>query len=386
MFSKLHLFGMATLAMLGAVDAVLVYKERTSGECGDSGGGWGKITSAAACGAGASAIAGAAAIAAFKSFSNKPPGCIEQYDGSLFFNSQNPNVDCSSSYKCLCSMDCGAGNYASTSGSCSTCVTIANAATVQCTTGSNEKITTCDAGYYGTPGEATCQTCAAGSITNTGAGTGATTCTPCAAGLYSLSSNVASCQTCSNNSITNTGAGTGATTCTPCAAGLYSLSSNVASCIPICGDGTTLTNNKCEMNSPLVTCGNGTTFNATTNNCEMDSPLVTCGDGTTLTANKCETTCSPAVTCGDGTALTANKCEITSPTDDALAKMCGEGTTFDKAKKKCVTDPTSRCTPGLTNTTTDKSAAADESAGSSRFVSRTATLTATVIIVLFYKL
>jgi len=42
--------------------------------------------------------------------------------------------------------------------------------------------------------------------------------------------------------------------------------------------------------------------------------------------------------------------------------------------------------PGLTNTTTDKSAAADESAGSSRFVSRTATLTATVIIVLFYKL
>jgi len=92
------------------------------------------------------------------------------------------------------------------------------------------------------------------------------------------------------------------------------------------------------------------------------------------------------VTCGDGTALTANKCEIVSPTDVELAKMCGEGTTYDKEKKKCATDPTSRCTPGLTNTTTDKSAAADESAGSSRFVSHTATLTATVIIVLFYKL
>ena len=35
---------------------VAVYKERTSGQCGDSGGGWGKITSAAACGAGAAAL------------------------------------------------------------------------------------------------------------------------------------------------------------------------------------------------------------------------------------------------------------------------------------------------------------------------------------------
>merc|ERR1712166_1680757 len=66
-----------------------------------------------------------------------------------------------------------------------------------------------------------------------------------------------------------------------------------------------------------------------------------CVDGST--ANKNETTSSP-VTCGDGTALTANKCEIVSPTDVELAKMCGEGTTYDKEKKKCATDPTSRCT------------------------------------------
>merc|ERR1712028_291834 len=80
------------------------------------------------------------------------------------------------------------------------------------------------------------------------------------------------------------------------------------------------------------------------------------------------------VTCGDGTALTANKCEIISPTEVELAKMCGEGTTFDKAKKKCVTDPTSRCT---TN-----SVSAVESAGSAHFVSRTATLTATMLVLL----
>ena len=111
-----------------------------------------------------------------------------------------------------------------------------------------------------------------------------------------------------------------------------------------------------------------------------------CVDGST--ANKNETTSSP-VTCGDGTALTANKCEIVSPTDVELAKMCGEGTTYDKEKKKCATDPTSRCTPGLTNTTidaADNSANAVESAGSSHFASRTATLAATVIVVLFCKL
>jgi len=67
-----------------------------------------------------------------------------------------------------------------------------------------------------------------------------------------------------------------------------------------------------------------------------------------------------------------------TPTDIELAKMCGDGTTFDKAKKKCATDPTSRCT---TN-----SVSAEESAGSAHFVSRTSTLTATVIIVLLYKL
>ena len=71
---------------------------------------------------------------------------------------------------------------------------------------------------------------------------------------------------------------------------------------------------------------------------------------------------SPPVTCGDGTALTANKCEIISPTEVELAKMCGDGTTYDKAKKKCVTDPTSRCTTNAES--------AKESAGS-----RTATLT-----------
>ena len=75
----------------------------------------------------------------------------------------------------------------------------------------------------------------------------------------------------------------------------------------------------------------------------------------------------------------ASSCIDGSTFDIELAKMCGEGTTFDKAKKKCVTDPTSRCT---TN-----SASAEESAGSAYFVSRTATLTVIIVLcTLFYKL
>ena len=127
---------------------------------------------------------------------------------------------------------CGDGFYslASTAGSCSTCTTIANAATVQCTTDSDEKITTCAPGYFGHPGDAYCQPCAAGSITDTGTSPGATMCTECTPGLYSLFSNVDSCLTCAAGSITNTGISAGAATCTECTAGLYSLSSNVASC------------------------------------------------------------------------------------------------------------------------------------------------------------
>jgi hypothetical protein len=108
---------------------------------------------------------------------------------------------------------CDAFTYAvqGNSAECQTCATIANAATVQCTTGSNEKITTCDAGYFGNSGDASCQSCGAGSITNTGTSAGATTCTPCAAGTYSLSSNVASCSTCATS---GNGANAATTTCT----------------------------------------------------------------------------------------------------------------------------------------------------------------------------
>ena len=103
---------------------------------------------------------------------------------------------------------------------CLTCDTIAHATTVQCTTGFDQKITTCDAGYYGSPGDASCEKCDPGSVTNTGTSAGAT-----------------SCVTCDPGSITNTGTSAGATICTLCVPGLYSSSSSVNSC-STCAKGT----------------------------------------------------------------------------------------------------------------------------------------------------
>jgi hypothetical protein len=103
----------------------ILYKERTSGWCGNSGGGWGKITSAAACGAGAAALGWGDTTAETGSWSNYPPGCYYS-SGFLYFNTQNPNVDCSihsSTNKCLCTLTCPPGTYQDQSGqaSCKAC-------------------------------------------------------------------------------------------------------------------------------------------------------------------------------------------------------------------------------------------------------------------------
>ena len=136
----------------------------------------------------------------------------------------------------------------------------------------------------------------------------------------------------------------------------------------------------CGTNAGLQFCPAAASAQASScrADCSGCSGYTTEGKTTCLAAAPAPVTCG-AKMCGAGTTYdkAKQKCEIISPTDIELATMCGEGTTYDKAKKKCVTDPTSRCT---TN-----SESAEESAGSAPFVSRTATLTATVIIVLFYK-
>merc|ERR1711865_1209342 len=145
------------------------------------------------------------------------------------------------------------------------------------------------------------------------------------------------------------------------------VGSSDATCVAINAATPKFVGSACVACASTADCtGTDVCSTATPNTCvAVGSSDVTCVAINAATPKFVGSVCvaaSPPVTCGDGTALTANKCEIVSPTEVELAKMCGDGTTYDKAKKKCVTDPTSRCTTNAES--------AKESAGS-----RTATLT-----------
>jgi hypothetical protein len=102
-------------------DQIGMYKERTSGNCGDSGGGWGKITSAAACGAGAAAL-GWGDTTATTQDRNYSPGCY--ISNALYFNTRSSSTyTCGSNEICLCTLTCQPGTYQDESGqtSCKTC-------------------------------------------------------------------------------------------------------------------------------------------------------------------------------------------------------------------------------------------------------------------------
>ena len=81
----------------------------------------------------------------------------------------------------------------------------------------------CAAGYFSVDG-ATCALCPPGSITDTLADEGGSTCTHCPAGKYSADSRQA-CQVCPAGHVTNTLTGIGATTCTQCPPGKWTANS-----------------------------------------------------------------------------------------------------------------------------------------------------------------
>ena len=100
---------------------------------------------------------------------------------------------------------CTPGKYSLTSKAafCSDCTPITNAETVQCTTDSNgnlgpSQVGKCEPGYSTNEVFAAtqCVECLPGSLTDTGTSNGATKCTPCDAGTYSLTSKVATCTDC----------------------------------------------------------------------------------------------------------------------------------------------------------------------------------------------
>jgi hypothetical protein len=140
----------------------IMYKERTSGNCGDSGGGWGKIASAAACGAGAVAVGWSDTTAGVAS-GGYPPGCYfhSEHNMQLYFNTDNSNVACSSARKCLCTIVCLSGTYQDETGqsSCKSCPsdTYSMAGASSCTF----EATSCPTGTYAT-GTAACDLCGTG--------------------------------------------------------------------------------------------------------------------------------------------------------------------------------------------------------------------------------
>jgi len=140
---------------------VAIYKERTSGQCGDSGGGEGRITSAAACGAGALALGWGDTTAYTMSVSYYPPGC-SFYSGTLYFNTENPNYTCASNEKCLCTLTCQPGTYQDQSGqsSCKSCPsdTYSIADAVSCPFDA----TSCPVGTYASGTATVCDLCAPG--------------------------------------------------------------------------------------------------------------------------------------------------------------------------------------------------------------------------------
>ncbi len=102
---------------------------------------------------------------------------------------------------------------------------------VDATTSSDGQCTKCPAGEYVDsscdicPYKTECIVCPAGSVTNTLADTGASTCTECAVGTFSPESTTA-CAACDPGNETD--AVTGASTCTACVAGKYDHDSDVS--------------------------------------------------------------------------------------------------------------------------------------------------------------
>jgi len=101
-----------------------LYREQKVGQCGDddtaidsdgrtvhvSGDGWGQITSAIACGAGAAAFGWTETSADLRHVDWYPTGCYDS-GSRTYFNTQRHAKDCNRDQKCLCTQICPPGTY-----------------------------------------------------------------------------------------------------------------------------------------------------------------------------------------------------------------------------------------------------------------------------------
>jgi len=168
---------------------------------------------------------------------------------------------------------CPSGQYGSTVEdditSCNNCGTSgngANAATITCTTGTNQVATTCNAGYGLVDGA----------------------CDACDAFTYAVQGNSAACQTCASGSYTDTGTGTTGTTCTSCVtpnnAATVTCTSDTNQVVVTCDAGYTLVGSACNANPTcdnFASCVNGK--NHLKNNLN-----ITCATGTCTASDCCD--------------------------------------------------------------------------------------------------
>ena len=237
---------------------IIMYKERTSGNCGDSGGGWDKITSAAACGAGAAALGWGDTTASTESSSNNPPGCYYR-SGRLIFNTYNGDYACNNNEKCLCALVCPPGTYQDQTGQ-STCKS-------------------CPSDTYSIAGASSCPLDATSCPTGTYASGTATVCDSCGAGQYNdqtsqMSESVA-CKTCDAGKYQNE---VGKASCTDCVSPMVVVVVLDASrCIDICLNTQGTAPNFSPKSSEMCSCGTTTCTESTGSYCNEKSNLCTKG-------------------------------------------------------------------------------------------------------------
>jgi hypothetical protein len=222
------------------------YQERTSGNCGNSGGGWGKITSAAACEAGAAALSWSDTTAWTVSTSDGPPGCSYSASGDLIFNTDNPNYACSSNLKCLCTLvqGCPPGTYRDQTGqsTCKSCPsdTYSIAGASSCPFDA----TSCPTGTYASGTATVCDSCGTGKYNDATKQTSeSVACKSCVAGEYQNEVGKASCTSCP----TGTYASGAATVCDPCGTGKYNdqtSQTSESSCKDNCNAGSYINSDK----------------------------------------------------------------------------------------------------------------------------------------------
>ena len=244
-----------------------------------------------------------------------PPKCADCDDGSYCAGGTAPAVPCAAgtwdhdadpATVCAAKTTCLAGQRVSAEGSTTSDRTCAGCTAGTFSAASNAATcTSCAAGSYSVAGASTCSACAAGSYTAAG-----TSCTTCATGTWD--NDGSSATACVNKTTCNAGqavASEGTTTtnrtCTNCAAGTYSSTSNAISCTNCMAGTYSSTSNATSCTS----CTAGT-YNSTSN---------------ATSCTSCAAACSAAAATYESTACTATTNRVCSvfPSCQGLTSNCG---------------------------------------------------------------